>query len=239
MTQPYSSPIMRQALGDALRPGGLQSTLQLLELAPLPANSLVLDAGCGPGKTAALLLSHKGSRIIALDRDSTLLAQAGQAAAAIAAVQGDVAALPIASESLDAVFCECVLALLHKPEMALAEFHRTLKPGGRLYYSDMTAQGGSGCPDTSPKASCLDGPEDLESLRQRLLDLGFSVMAEKDQTRLLRETAGRLIFEFGSLDLFWQAVLGQSGCRNGCSTNRPGFRPGYVAFLCRKETSYV
>jgi len=239
MPQPYSSPIMRQALGDALRPGGLHSTLQLLELAPLPANSLVLDAGCGPGKTAALLQSQMGSRVIALDRSSTLLAQAGQTAAAIAAVQGDLAALPIASESLDAVFCECVLALLDKPEMALAEFHRTLKPGGRMYYSDMTAQRGSTSMESPRKTSCLDGPDDLDSLRQRLLDLGFSVMAEKDQTRLLRETAGRLIFEFGSLELFWQAVLGQSGCRNGCSTNRPGFRPGYVAFLCRKETSYV
>ncbi len=48
-------------------------------------------------------------------------------------VVADAHRLPYADAVADAVFCEAVLEHLHDPPRAVAEMHRILKPGGRLF----------------------------------------------------------------------------------------------------------
>lgn len=110
------------------------------------SNNLVLDAGCGAGRTSvALGRAFKKSRIVALDRfDSDyiegggrrLLEQNLRLAGLTERVRieiGDLTALPFTDQSLDAVVSAHVIDHLgQQKEQGLREGLRVLKPGGRL-----------------------------------------------------------------------------------------------------------
>ena len=109
----YASPAMRQALGDALRPGGLTSTREALDRVPLAPDSVVLDAGCGPGRTAAFLQEEVRCRVIGLDRNEVFPQPCPQSGLDL--VRAAAGSLPLSPNCLDAIFCECVLSLLSMP----------------------------------------------------------------------------------------------------------------------------
>jgi SAM-dependent methyltransferase len=97
--------------------------------AQLPAGARIADLGCGPGHHTRLL-RERGLRVSGFDLSYEMLASVGTPGV----VQADMLALPIADGSFDAVWS--VAALLHIPRpvvpVALAEFARVLRPGGRL-----------------------------------------------------------------------------------------------------------
>ncbi len=235
----YNSVPMRRALGNALRPGGMASTRRFLEQMPPAAGARVLDAGCGPGRTAAFLHSRKRYQVFGLDRDIGPKAQIEPAQPGLAYICADISHLPLASSSLDAVFCECVLSLLADPDRALAELYRCLRPGGLLYFSDIYHRDKGAVSAHGPGRTCLAASEDLQGLRQSLTGHGFKVVLEEDQTVLMRQTAARLVFEYGSLQVFWETVLGA-----GCQHSRPqarrmqSLKPGYVSFVLSKEDEH-
>lgn len=237
MQSAYTSPVMRQALDDALRPGGLTGTLQALEHMPLPQGATVLDAGCGPGRTAAYLQTQAGCRVIGVDRETKLLPDCSGSGPDLLFACGDICALPLPSSCVDAVFCECVLTLLPQASLALGQFYRILRPGGMLYCSDMYARNIGDSQTSDRFGTCLTTLMPLDGLRRQLQDQGFTVLVERDQTRLLTETAGRLVFEYGSTQLFWQAVLGPAA-GSGCASRVQALRPGYVLFIAQKDADH-
>lgn len=237
MQSAYTSPVMRQALDDALRPGGLTGTLQALEHMPLPQGSTVLDAGCGPGRTAAYLQTQAGCRVIGVDRETKLLPDCSGSGPDLLFACGDICALPLPSACVDAVFCECVLTLLAQASLALGEFYRILRPGGMLYCSDMYARNIGDFQASDRFGTCLTTLMPLDGLRRQLQDQGFTVLVKRDQTRLLTETAGRLVFEYGSTQLFWQAVLGPAA-GSGCASRVQALRPGYALFIAQKDADH-
>lgn len=110
----------------------------------------VLDAGCGPGRDAALL-RLAGAEVVGLDLARAMLRQARNLDDAGHCCQGDLRRLPFASESFDAVWC--FAALGHLPPSAiphaLTEFHRVLN-NGWLY---IVIRQGSGVRTTSWQGS--------------------------------------------------------------------------------------
>jgi SAM-dependent methyltransferase len=90
----------------------------------------VADVGCGTGDLSARVRDEVGTTLIGLDLSPRMARLAR--AKGLAAVQGDVEALPCA----DAVF-DCALAnrvLYHLPDLAqgIREIRRALRPGGTL-----------------------------------------------------------------------------------------------------------
>ena len=111
---------------------------QLLDSAP-EAHALdicrVLDVGAGTGYfSAALAERYPDARVIALDLAEGMLRQAARRFAGWRVV-GDAEALPVASSSVDLVFSNVALQWASSAEAALQEFHRVLRPGGRLLFT--------------------------------------------------------------------------------------------------------
>lgn len=104
----------------------------------LGSSDKVLDAGCGSGSAARLFASRfPGCKIIGLDQNAGYLDYARRAAEreGISNVEfklGDVLALPFDSGSFDVVWSKHLLQWVAKREIALAEFVRVTRPGGRV-----------------------------------------------------------------------------------------------------------
>jgi ubiquinone/menaquinone biosynthesis C-methylase UbiE len=117
--------------------------LQDLDL-DMPAGSLVLELGCGDGKTLRSLLSS-GHRAIGLDSSrGALLACARRFPEQQRPwlVRGDLVSLPFATASFDCLLAHHVLEHLYEGERtaAAAEIARVLKPSGRLDLRVFTIQ---------------------------------------------------------------------------------------------------
>lgn len=94
----------------------------------------VLEAGCGSGLFTRAL-AERCAHLTALDIEARYLAQTAARTAGLGNLtlrQGDVAALPCASGSLDAVVLISVLTETPTPVAALRECLRVLRPGGRI-----------------------------------------------------------------------------------------------------------
>jgi ubiquinone/menaquinone biosynthesis C-methylase UbiE len=127
---------------------------------------VMADLGCGTGQVTAALAPFV-SRVIAVDASAAMLQSARRRLHGIDNVdlrRGELEALPIDDERLDAATLMLVLHHVPEPEKALAEVSRTLKPGGRLLLVDML-------------------PHDRENYRQQMghVWLGFS----EDHVRLM------------------------------------------------------
>ena len=104
----------------------------------LGGGQLVLDAGCRDGRYASALAERYGCRVVGVDLVLAGLPKggafdaAGGAAGLVALVQGDIEALPVASGSVDLVWCRDTLSCLGDCARALRECARVLRPGGGM-----------------------------------------------------------------------------------------------------------
>ncbi|MFJ6705116.1 MULTISPECIES: class I SAM-dependent methyltransferase [unclassified Streptomyces] len=96
----------------------------------------VLDAGCGTGRALPPLRAAVGpsGQVLGMDLTPAMLQAAVRAGRHRDGrlVLADVAALPVRSESLDAVFAAGLIAHLPQPGRNLRELARVVRPGGRL-----------------------------------------------------------------------------------------------------------
>lgn len=97
-------------------------------------SGVILDVGTGTGFLASLLAESGYKRIIGVDINEHMLRIAKDKLAkhAVRLVQGDALHLPIADNSVDAVVSRWVLWVLPKPEKAIEEMVRVVKPGGAV-----------------------------------------------------------------------------------------------------------
>ncbi|MDB5980285.1 MAG: methyltransferase domain protein [Pseudomonas sp.] len=110
---------------------------------PLPADAVLLDAGCGQGKSFQYLKQvFAPSRLLGVDADPTSLAlsraEAQRQNIEVELIGSDCAHLQLADASVDLLFCHQTFHHLVEQEQALAEFYRVLKPGGYLLFAEST-----------------------------------------------------------------------------------------------------
>jgi SAM-dependent methyltransferase len=133
-TQTWETRVIRVALEDLER---------LIPKARRPNRPVVLDVGCGQGKSFRPLQEHLApQRIIAIDFEEKCLERAADEAAReklpVDIRRGDISALELADESVDLLFCHQTFHHLTRPLRALEEFYRVLKPGGLLLFAEST-----------------------------------------------------------------------------------------------------
>jgi ubiquinone/menaquinone biosynthesis C-methylase UbiE len=103
----------------------------------------VLDVGVGPRFLAAELAAAVGSsgRVCGIDISDDMLAIAARrsvrpGSARVELSHGSATEIPFDNESFDLVTCTQVLEYVSDVPAALGEFHRVLRPGGRLLVLD-------------------------------------------------------------------------------------------------------
>ncbi|KHF45770.1 class I SAM-dependent methyltransferase [Saccharomonospora viridis] len=101
-------------------------------LVPFCRDAVVLEAGCGEGYGAALLAEH-AARVVAIDYDEPTTRHVAKRYPGVGVVRGNLAFLPVRTGSIDVVANLQVIEHLWDQEGFLAECHRVLRPGGRLF----------------------------------------------------------------------------------------------------------
>ena len=111
-----------------------QSVEALLGDAELRSGQTILDIATGAGYVAAAA-ARLGAAPIGLDFSVTQVRLARQRYPGIRFEQGDAEALPFDGDTFDAVVNAFGLCHLPRPDVALGEAFRVLKPGGRVAFS--------------------------------------------------------------------------------------------------------
>src|SRR5437763_8087818 len=115
-------------------PGGILLTQDILSKEKVNDQSVILDAGCGTGQTAAYLYQHYKSQVIGIEINPIMVEKAisrfEKQQLPISLIQGSIEEIPFADQTFDFILSESVLAFVNKSK-ALKEFNRVLKKGGR------------------------------------------------------------------------------------------------------------
>lgn len=112
-------------------------TRAVIEAAELLPGQAVLDLASGPGLLAreAVAAVSSGGVVVASDLAEAMLATARETEPRLLACAADAEELPFADASFDRVLMGLALFACPRPEAALAEIRRVLRPGGRLALS--------------------------------------------------------------------------------------------------------
>ena len=115
----------------AARPSSVRRAWLERALERIPADSDVLDLGCGAGVPMTLALAD-GRRVTGVDLSGRQLELARARVPQATFIQGDMTTLDFAPASFDAVTAFYSLTHLPRAELPamLAEIHRWLRPGG-------------------------------------------------------------------------------------------------------------
>lgn len=138
-------PLTQMLLGNSFHPGGKVLTRELAKKTNIHSNSIVLDLGAGQCNSSHYVAEYFDAQVYAIDIQHQYLLNSRQLKtkvkpktnSSVHLLQGDVHHLPVASNSIDVVICECVLGSFANREQVLAEAYRVLKPEGYLAISDI------------------------------------------------------------------------------------------------------
>lgn len=109
--------------------------------AGLPDGATVLEVAPGPGYHAIEMARSGRLRVTGLDVSRTMVeiatATAARAGVAVEFRRADVADMPFAAGSFDLIVCQAAFKNFARPDRALDEMYRVLKPGGVAVIQDM------------------------------------------------------------------------------------------------------
>lgn len=111
-----------------------QSIGPLLDAVQVRRGMRLLDVASGPGYVAAAAAQH-GANVMGIDFAAAMVAEARRRYPAISFDEGDAEDLAFPDATFDAVTMNFGLLHLGRPERALGEAHRVLRPGGKIGFT--------------------------------------------------------------------------------------------------------
>lgn len=136
--------------------------------AEVSAGATVLDVASGPGEAARQASAVVGSHGCVIGTDISLgmlvTARGDLPVGSRRLVAADAQALPFASDCFDAVICQLGLMFVPDPTRGLREFHRVLKPGGRVAVCVISTAERSPMWGALAQALCSARPAEAETL---------------------------------------------------------------------------
>ncbi|WP_327089360.1 methyltransferase domain-containing protein [Nonomuraea sp. NBC_01738] len=114
-----------------------ERAMELLDLRPVHT---MLDLGCGPGTDLPAMVDRAG-RVVGVDRDPVMLAEARRRAPEAEVLESDLHRLPLEDGSVDRARTDRVLIHVDDPLLVLAEFRRVARPGGRIVMAEPDWEG--------------------------------------------------------------------------------------------------
>jgi ubiquinone/menaquinone biosynthesis C-methylase UbiE len=106
----------------------------LLDAAGVQRGTSLLDVATGPGYVAAAA-AQRGAAVLGVDFAATMVEAARRRHPALRFEAGDAEALSFPDASFDAVTINFGMLHLARPDQALAEAHRVLRPGGKVAFT--------------------------------------------------------------------------------------------------------
>ena len=238
-------------------PGGADLTREAARAAGWKAGDRILDVGCGDGTSMRLLRDELGIKPVGCDRDKVILARAKELDGTLQLRQTDGLSLDFPSLYFDGALLECSFSLMNRHDELLHELYCVLKPGAVFAMTDLycinpdadradetyyeakrilnTPRKEDDCKtaDSLPSPYLLDGMFVIDNLLHAIRETGFEITLFRDRTRQLQDYYAQLLFDYGSLDAYWEAVL-PKGCQPFCRV-APGKNCGYFLLAARKE----
>ena len=239
-------------------PGGEDLTREAARAAGWKAGDRILDVGCGDGASMRLLRDELGVKPVGCDRDKAILARAKELDGSLQLRQTDGLCLDFPSLYFDGALLECSFSLMNRHDELLHELYCVLKPGasiaitdlycinpdsdraGEVYYEAKrilnTPRKEDDCKtaDSLPSPYLLDGMFVIDNLLHAIRETGFEITLFRDRTKQLQDYYAQLLFDYGSLDAYWEQVL-PKGCKPFCRAV-PGKNCGYFLLTAQKET---
>lgn len=111
-----------------------QSIAPLLDAVAAGPGVRLLDVACGPGD-AATAAAKRGARSTGVDFAAAMVEQASRLHPGVEFRVGDAEALPFEDGVFDAVVVNFGMLHFARPDQAIAEAHRVLRPGGRFAFT--------------------------------------------------------------------------------------------------------
>jgi ubiquinone/menaquinone biosynthesis C-methylase UbiE len=120
-----------------LHPGGLQATKLLAEKCKISSDMIILDAGCGSGRSDIFIAKQYGCRIVGVDIDSGTLLKAQAEAVSnglgdrVVFRLADANVLPFQYQTFDGAIFQAALIFTNKTK-ALQSVYQNIRSGGFL-----------------------------------------------------------------------------------------------------------
>jgi len=108
----------------------------VLKQVPVTSESSVLDVGCGPGYGLSFFQKHGVKTLAGIDISPKMIARARKKVNAVLKV-ASVEKIPFSGNSFDFVANTESFHHFSRPDKALKEIFRVLKPNGRLFLADI------------------------------------------------------------------------------------------------------
>lgn len=144
----------------------------------------VLDLGSGAGLDVFMATKRVGDKgkVIGVDMTPEMVKKAEMNAHKLGILNvefrlGDIENLPIEDETIDAVISNCVINLTPDKQKAFKEVYRVLKPGGRMYISDIVLEGKLPLKlldSIKAYTACISGALEEHEYLQLIKDVGFA-----------------------------------------------------------------
>jgi len=166
---------------------------------------IVLDLGAGAGIDAILAAKKVGAKgkVIGVDMTEEMVERARNNASRQGITNaefllGEIEQLPLADDSVDTIITNCVINLTPDKAKTFKEAFRVLKPGGKIYLSDIVLLAELSAEQKNDKnllSGCVAGALLKEDYLDKIKTAGFKVRILYENTKISKEQYNGIALE--------------------------------------------